>query len=123
LTSSLNANQTRLASYEAEVQYYDENRELLRKSEHAQRLYWLVNTAIPQLKADIAEQIKAMALIKDAQEQYEKASLYAESVLKWGVAVVIGTYLAGSMIYAGDTLLDTIQSAFNMFGLPFKGGI
>jgi len=62
-------------------------------------------------------------VVKDALVVYEEARKRVAEIVRWAIALVVGTYLAGSMIYAGDTLLDSLQGAFNMFKIPFKGGV
>lgn len=78
---------------------------------------------IDRLKIQLADAKQAEADLRDAQIVFEEAQKRAESMLKWGIAVTIGTYLAGSLVYAGDTLLDAIKGVFDMFKIPFKGGV
>jgi len=78
---------------------------------------------IERLRTQLAAAKQAEADLRDSQVVFAEAQKRAESMLKWGIAVTVGTYLAGSMVYAGDTLLDSIQGAFNMFKIPFKGGV
>lgn len=71
----------------------------------------------------LAEAEKAEKDAKDALAVFNEAVARTAKILRWSIALVVGTYLAGSMVYAGDTLLDSIQSTFNMFKIPFKGGV
>lgn len=74
---------------------------------------------LDELNILIAQAEAAKKALQDAEAVAEEARKRAEALLKWGIALVLGTYLAGSMIYAQDTLLDSIGSAFKMLGLPF----
>ena len=85
---------------------------------------WAFNKRIEidRLKAELDVLAAEVKVIRDAQAVYAEAVKRTFGLLSWGIALVIGTYLAGSMIYAGDTLLDSIGTAFKTFGnIPFKG--
>jgi len=78
---------------------------------------------IDRLKIQLADAQAAAQLELDAEVNLKEAKAKSINILRWCIALTIGTYLAGSMVYAGDTLLDSIQGVFNMFKLPFKGGV
>jgi len=77
--------------------------------------------SIDEAEKKIQEAIDAAAAAMDADAALKAAEDKAFDIMKWAIALVIGTYLAGSLIYAGDTLLDCMKSMFEMFKLPFKG--
>jgi len=88
-----------------------------------EHLRWIIDVEVPRANAFIREAQAAVDALKNAQVEYDEARKRVAEIVRWGVSLVVGTYLAGSMIYAQDTLLDSLQGAFNMFKIPFKGGV
>jgi len=82
-----------------------------------------IERVLPTMRARMKELEGVIAKLMSAVDEGEEALRRSAEILRWSIAFVVGTYAAASLIYARDTIFDVVKEAFNMFKLPFKGGV